>query len=141
MAFKTYAVDNICPLYHNFMMNWKIIFQENFDVEFDELNESVQDECYAHLKVLEKFGPELGRPHVDTLKASKHANMKELRFNADDGVWRLAFAFDPLRRAILLICGDKSGGSEKRFYKDLIKKADQRFDKHLSNFKSQVYDD
>ena len=69
--------------------------------------------------------------------------MKELRFNADDGVWRLAFAFafDPLRRAILLICGDKSGGGEKRFYKDLIKKADQRFDKHLSNLKSEVNDD
>jgi len=67
--------------------------------------------------------------------------MKELRFNANDGVWRLAFAFDPLRRAILLICGDKSGGSEKRFYKDLIKKADQRFDKHLSNLTSEVNDD
>lgn len=129
-----------------FLMSWFIhelekIFEENFDIEFDELNESVQNECFAHLKFLEKFGPELGRPHVDTLKGSKFSNMKELRFNANDGVWRLAFAFDPLRRAILLICGDKSGGSEKRFYKDLIKKADQRFDKHLSNLKSEVNDD
>lgn len=116
-------------------MNWKIIFQEDFDLEFDELNEIVQNECFAHLKVLEKFGPELGRPHVDTLKGSKHSNMKELRFSADNGVWRLAFAFDPYRQGILLICGDKSGGSEKRFYKELIKKADKRFDMHLSNLK------
>ena len=118
-------------------MNWEIIFQEDFNLEFDELNELVQNECLAHLKVLEKFGPELGRPHVDTLKGSTHSNMKELRFSADNGVWRLAFAFafDPTRKGILLICGDKSGDSEKRFYKDLIKKADQRFDKHLSSLK------
>jgi hypothetical protein len=57
--------------------------------------------------------------------------MKELRFDADDGVWRTLFAFDPERKAIILVAGDKSGGSEKRFYKDLIKKADKRFDQHL----------
>ncbi len=122
-------------------MNWIINFEDDFETEFDELNEMVQDECFAHLKFLEKFGPELGRPHVDTLKGSKHANMKELRFNADNGVWRLAFAFDPKRKAILLVCGDKSGGSEKRFYKELIKRADTRFDKHLLKLKSGVNDD
>jgi len=120
-------------------MSWKIIFHDDFELEFDELTEAVQNECLAHLKVLEKFGPELGRPHVDTLKGSKHSNIKELRFNADNGVWRLAFAFDPTRKAILLVCGDKSGGSEKRFYKDLIKKADQRFESHLSGSKNEVY--
>lgn len=122
-------------------MNWIINFEDDFEAEFDELNEMVQDECFAHLKFLAKFGPELGRPHVDTLKGSKHANMKELRFNADNGVWRLAFAFDPKRKALLLVCGDKSGGSEKRFYKELIKRADTRFDKHLLKLKSGVNDD
>jgi hypothetical protein len=57
--------------------------------------------------------------------------MKELRFTAADGVWRVAFAFDPDRCAILLVAGDKSGGSQKRFYKQLIEKADQRFESHL----------
>ncbi len=114
-------------------MNWVINFYDDFETEFDELSEVVQNECYAHLKLLEKFGPELGRPHVDTLNGSKHSNMKELRFNADGGVWRLAFAFDPKRQAILLICGDKSGSSEKRFYKQLIKKADERLNHHLKN--------
>ena len=122
-------------------MNWIINFEDDFEAEFDELNEMVQDECFAHLKFLAKFGPELGRPHVDTLKGSKHANMKELRFNADNGVWRLAFAFDPKRKALLLVCGDKSGGSEKRFYKELIKRADTRFDKHLLKLKSGVNDE
>lgn len=58
--------------------------------------------------------------------------MKELRCNADDGVWRIAFAFDPERKAILLTAGDKAGINEKRFYKRLIAKADERFDQHLA---------
>lgn len=57
--------------------------------------------------------------------------MKELRFDAGGGVWRVAFAFDPDRKAILLVCGDKSGGNETRFYRQLIEKADARFDAHL----------
>ena len=103
-----------------------------FDAEFEDLPEAIQDELLAHAKLLEVSGPQLGRPRVDTLNGSKHANMKELRFNADDGVWRVAFASDPERKAILLVCGDKSGGSKKRFYKRRIKKADKRFDDHLS---------
>ena len=61
--------------------------------------------------------------------------MKELRFNAADGEWRVAFAFDPRRAAIVLVAGDKSGGSEKRFYKQLIKKADRRFTDHCERLK------
>lgn len=121
-------------------MNWLVLFEEDFETEFDELNKEVQNECLAHLKFLEKFGPELGRPHVDTLKGSRYSNMKELRFNADNGIWRLAFAFDPKRQAILLVCGDKAGTSEKRFYKDLIKRADKRFENYLSQSKKEVND-
>ena len=82
-------------------------------------------------RLLEQFGPHLGRPRVDTLNGSRHANMKEMRFSAADGEWRIAFAFDPARNAIVLVAGDKSGGSTKRFYRALIRKADQRFDRHL----------
>lgn len=57
--------------------------------------------------------------------------MKELRFSAADGEWRVAFAFDPKRKAILLVAGDKSGVGEKQFYRALIRKADARFDAHL----------
>jgi hypothetical protein len=63
--------------------------------------------------------------------------MKELRFAADDGVWRVAFAFDPKRSAIMLVAGDKSGVSEKRFCKKLIASADDRFDAHLALLKKK----
>jgi len=59
--------------------------------------------------------------------------MKELRFRAGGGVWRVAFAFDPKRAAILLVAGSKSGVSEKKFYKRLIDKADRRYKEHLGN--------
>ena len=51
-------------------------------------------ELFAHIELIEPFGPRLGRPHADTLKGSRHANMKELRFDAANGVWRFAYAFD-----------------------------------------------
>lgn len=89
----------------------------------------------AHAGLLEQFGPSLGRPRVDTLKGSRHTNMKEIRFDADNGVWRFAFAFDPSREAIILVGGDKSGGGEKRFYRQLIQKADDRFDEHILSLK------
>lgn len=101
------------------------------------MHRSVQDELLANIGLLERLGPQLGRPRVDTLNGSDHANMKELRFDAAGGVWRVAFAFDPKRKAILLVAGDKSGGSEKRFYRHLIDKADARFDAHLAAIKRQ----
>lgn len=91
----------------------------------------VQDELLAVAALLEVYGPRLGRPHADTLSGSRHANMKELRFSAANGGWWVAFAFDPARRAILLVAGDKAGASQKRFYATLIARADRRFDDHL----------
>jgi hypothetical protein len=85
--------------------------------------------------LLERLGPRLGRPRVDT--GSRHANLKELRFDASGGVWRVAFAFDPQRKAILLVAADKSGGAERRFYKNLIAKAEKRFDHWLANLKAK----
>ena len=116
-------------------MTWDILFDTAFDPEFDELAAQVQDELLVHARLLEAFGPTLGRPRVDTLNGSRHANMKELRFDAANGVWRVAFAFDPKRQAILLVAGDKSGVGKKHFYKALIKKADERFDAHLARLK------
>jgi hypothetical protein len=116
-------------------MEWIVEFSSEFEREFKTFEEEVQNGLFAQAKLLEQFGPELGRPRVDTLKGSRHANMKELRFDASNGVWHVAFAFDPRRRAILLVAGDKSGVSEKRFYKQLIKKADERFETHLTELK------
>ena len=94
-------------------------------------------EILALARLLQQFGPQLGRPRVDTLNGSRHANMQELRFSAAGGEWRVAFAFDTRRKGILLIAGDKSGGSEKRFYRELLRKADERFDARLARLESE----
>ncbi len=75
-------------------MNWLVIFDEAFAAEFATFPRDAQTALLAKARLLERFGPELGRPHVDALKASKYANMKELRFDAADGASRAAFAFD-----------------------------------------------
>lgn len=112
-------------------MSWNVDLSDELDAEWDQFPVDVQNEILAHGKLLEHFGPQLGRPRVDTLKGSRYSNMKELRFDAANGVWRVAFAFDPRRRAILLVAGDKSGKSQPRFYRQLIAKADERYKAHL----------
>jgi hypothetical protein len=118
-------------------VKWVVEIGDEFQPEYEKLAANVQDELLAMTRLLQQFGPQLKRPHVDTLNGSRHANMKELRFAAAGGVWRVAFAFDPKRKAILLIAGDKSGSSERRFYRKLIKKADERFDAHLNRMKQR----
>ena len=112
-------------------MVWKIEFDSAFEAEFATFPREVQDALLATARLLADYGPKLGRPHADTLKGSKFANMKELRFEGAGGEWRAAFAFDPARNGIVLVAGDKSGGSEKLFYKQLIAKADRRYAAHL----------
>jgi hypothetical protein len=116
-------------------MVWTVAFHRAFEAEFLGLPGQVQEALAASAGLLQLQGPLLGRPHADTLAGSAHANMKELRFDADDGVWRVAFAFDPERKAILLVAGDKAGVAQKRFYKSLIAKADMRFGEHLEALK------
>ena len=83
-------------------------------------------------RLLRQLGPQLGRPQVDTLNGSRHANMKEMRLSAAGGEWRVVLAFGSVRRAMLLVAGDKSGSSGRRLYRELIHKADERFDRHLA---------
>jgi hypothetical protein len=112
-------------------MAWEVIFEDEFDAEFQGMPEGLQNEILAHALLLKDYGPSLGRPTVDTLKGSKHNNMKELRFDWKGGVWRVAFAFDPQRQAVLLAAADKSGSDQKRVYKKLISLADRRYDRYL----------
>ena len=112
---------------------WEVIFSGEFEEEFKEFDEERQDELLAHAILLRDYGPVLGRPTVDTLKGSRHASMKELRFDWEGEVWRVAFAFDPKQKAILLVGGDKAGVDQKRFYRRLIAVADERFDGHLAS--------
>ena len=116
-------------------MTWTVTFHPAFAVEAQEFSDPVKAEITGGIRLLQALGPQLGRPTVDTLNGSAVKNMKELRFNADDGVWRIAFAFDPSRKAILLCGGDKSGVSGARFYKSLIKTAEARYREHLKGVK------
>jgi hypothetical protein len=113
-------------------MPWEVLFHAEFDAEFRAMSEAVQDELLARLIPLRQFGPTLGRPNVDTLNGSAFPNMKELRFRLD-GLWRFAFAFDPQRRAIVLVGGNKEG--QRAFYKELICVADRRFAAHVQSLK------
>ena len=112
--------------------NWIICFGTEFEQEFPELPTSVQNKISERVRKLETRGPNAGRPDFDSLRESKHnSKMKEMRFYADDGVWRVFFAFDPERKGIILLAADKSGVTQKRFYDKNIRKADKRFDRHL----------
>lgn len=107
-------------------MTWSVLEHPDFSVERDALPADVQDKLDAVVLLLERYGPRLGRPHVDTLIGSTHANMKEIRVKGQ-GVWRFAFAFDTQRNAVVLVGGDKQGKNQRRFYTALIATADARF--------------
>lgn len=97
------------------------------------LDASTYDQVVAALDLLRRVGPALGRPVVDTVKTSRHANMKELRPGSAGGSEiRILFAFDPKRQAIMLYGGDKSG-NWKGWYKKAIPIADDLFDDYLEN--------
>ncbi len=84
----------------------------------------------ARAGLLGQFGPQLPRPYADTLGGSAYSNMKELRAPVGKQVWRIAYAFDPKRRAILLCAGNKESANQKGFYEHLIAVADRRFAKY-----------
>jgi len=114
-------------------MAWNVELHPTFSDEIDSFDESVSTAILATASVLENHGPQLGRPYVDTLNDSNYANMKELRITVPDGEWRVAFAFDPNRSAILLVAGSKSGKSQKLFYRQLIREADKRYAEWLES--------
>jgi hypothetical protein len=115
---------------------WQVKTTDVFDRWFADLDDDAQAEVIAVVELLKLLGPRLGRPHADTLNGSKYANMKELRADTADAVLRIAFAFNPNRRGILLVGGDKSGISKKLFYRQLIRKADELYAAHLAALKA-----
>jgi len=97
------------------------ITSESYDSWFQEQDEDDKVLIRSKAYLLSEYGPYLKRPHADTLKGSKElANLKELRAQTDAHVFRVAYIFDPERKGVLLIGGDKKGRNERKFYKDLI---------------------
>src|SRR5688572_15176046 len=90
-------------------VSWEILSTLQFEDWYDGLPLGTQDSIIAATDVLGEMGPSLGRPLVDSITGSRHSNMKELRV----GTIRILFAFDPCRRAVLLIGGDKANRWQK----------------------------
>ena len=112
-------------------MAWEVITTDEYDAWFLEQADDGQESIRMKVDLLEEYGPLLPRPHADTLKGSKLSNLKELRAHTESNVFRVAFIFDAERKAVLLIGGDKKGKDEKRFYKNLIKQAEEIYRQYL----------
>jgi len=112
------------------MIMWTIETTDTFDVWFDALDDTDRENVLASLMVLKERGPMLARPYADTVKGSRHSNMKELRVQSKGDPIRAFFAFDPIRKGIVLCAGNKAG-DEKRFYEVMIPIADREFTAHL----------
>ncbi len=106
-------------------MEWEVLFDEEFDEWLGTLEEGLQDRVWAHIELLRRMGPNLGRPRVDSVKGSDLSNLKELRIQYRGDPWRILFAFDPERNAILLV------GGNKRWYDENVPIAEERFRRHL----------
>ena len=128
-------IKNIPCIEYNEIMKWNIIFDPDFKIWFYQQEQGLQDETFAVLSVLGEFGSKLGRPRVDTLEGSTFPNMKELRIQYQGEPWRILFAFDSKRKAVLLIGGNKTGN--KRWYKENIAIADKRSKKYLEILKEE----
>jgi hypothetical protein len=114
---------------------WNIEITDEYLRWFSALEERQQDALRADIEMLEQMGPFLGRPYVDSIKGSRHSNMKELRTMRGRRHLRSFFAFDPRRTAILLIGGDKTG--EKTFYERMVPLADRLFDQYLEEIRKE----
>ena len=116
---------------------WNIGWTEEFGswIVSDIVDEAAREDIRAVLLVLGEMGPALGRPLADTLKGSRHANMKELRVQSNGRPFRVLYAFDPERNAILLIGGNKQG--DKRFYQRMIPLADRLFENYLQELRHE----
>lgn len=114
-------------------MTWEVHFDEDFAGWYERQEAGLRIEIVSVSGLLKQFGPHLGRPQVETIEESSYSNMKELRVQYKGDPWRILFAFDPQRAAILLVGGCKAG--DKRWYKKNVPIADERFRRHLENLK------
>ena len=120
------------------MSVWEIITSEIYDTWFQEQKEDDKVIIRSKVYLLGEYGPNLKRPYADTLKGSKKlANLKELRAKTDAHEFRIAYIFDPEQKGLLIIGGDKKGKNQKKFYKDLIREAEQIYAVYLKKRKNE----
>lgn len=108
---------------------WNVIYSPDFSSWLQSLDEDEQDSVYHGIDLLEQLGPHLGRPNADTIKGSQLSNLKELRIQHDGKPYRAFYVFDPIRQAVMLCGGDKTG--DKRFYQKMIPLAESIYADYL----------
>jgi len=113
-------------------MEWEVEFTDEFEEWWDRLSAEEQVNVNAKVILLQQFGPALRRPHSGAIQKSKYRNMKELIIQYAGRPYRVLYAFDPRRAAILLIGGDKTGND--RWYEEFVPLADRIFAQHLASF-------
>lgn len=116
-------------------MRWDVEYTDEFGAWWAGLNDAEQESIDASVRLLEERGPLLGFPHSSGINGSKHGHMRELRTQHDGRPLRTLYAFDPLRAAILLIGGDKTGDS--RWYEVKMPIADRLYDEHLKQLRKE----
>lgn len=114
-------------------MTWDVVFSEQITEWFSDLDQFTRTEVYSSIRLLQEFGPHLDRPYVGKIVGSKLKNMKELRpITNGSAAVRVLFAFDPERKAILLVAGDKAG-QWKKWYKKHIPLAEEIYARYREN--------
>jgi hypothetical protein len=112
-------------------MEWHVEYTDEFATWWDSLTAEEQEDVNAMVILLQRFGPALRFPYTSSLVSSRHAHMRELRVQHAGRPYRVLYAFDPLRTAILLIGGDKTGND--RWYDTHVPLADRLYDDHLEH--------
>lgn len=116
----------------------EVEYTDAFEAWWEALSESEQESVAYSVGLLEARGMALGHPHSSKINGSRHAHMRELRVQHRGRPYRVFYAFDPRRMAILLIAGDKTG--DGRFYERMIPIADRLYDEHLAEIESEADD-
>jgi len=117
---------------------WEVEFTDEFEIWWNGLDEGEQVRVDASIRLLEEFGPTLDYPYTSDVSQSKHSRMRELRIQVDGRPFRVLYAFDPKRTAILLLGGDKTG--DERWYDVHVPIADRLYDAHLATLKGEKKD-
>lgn len=115
-------------------MRWEVEYTDQFEDWWKTLDAHEQASLDVAVEALEVHGTGLGRPFVDSIKGSRHRNMKELR--PVGGYVRVLFAFDPRRMAILLIGGDKLN-RWRSWYDEMLPVADELYEEHLTTLREE----
>jgi hypothetical protein len=119
-------------------MAYTVNASEEFSEWFSVQEKALRRKVAAHIGLLEEQGPQLRRPYADTLEGSKLSNLKELRVQHRGEPYRILYAFDPERQALLLIGGNKAG--DKRWYRRMIPLAEAIFERHLETLAQEGND-